>query len=103
MTGDGNDPKLCKEADPDDLWGTTHPRDIWIQIALSLTLGLGAFLTFCVSVRATTYTSLWLTLSSFFALGGRACTPRVKNKARYRPRSQSFPIAFSVGYYRYGE
>ncbi len=32
----------------DDIWGTSHPRDIHLQIGISLTLGVGAFVTFCV-------------------------------------------------------
>jgi hypothetical protein len=31
-----------------DLLGTTHPRDTTIQILFSLTLGVGAFLSFCI-------------------------------------------------------
>lgn len=31
-----------------DLFGTTNPRDTTIQIVFSITLGIGAFLTFCV-------------------------------------------------------
>jgi hypothetical protein len=33
----------------DDIYGTSRPRDVRLQIYLSLTLGLGAFLTFCAS------------------------------------------------------
>ncbi|OCK73587.1 DUF221-domain-containing protein [Lepidopterella palustris CBS 459.81] len=38
--------RTCKKA-LDDPWGTEHPRDTTIQIAFSVTLGLGAFLAFC--------------------------------------------------------
>ena len=44
----------CKARQPgqDDLFGTARPRDIWIQIVISLALGLGAFLSFCVGLPA---------------------------------------------------
>ncbi|KAH7077039.1 hypothetical protein FB567DRAFT_140307 [Paraphoma chrysanthemicola] len=34
-------------AGPDDLWGNSRPRDIRLQIYISLSVGLVAFLTFC--------------------------------------------------------
>jgi hypothetical protein len=37
----------CKEGS-DDIWGTSRPRDVRLQLYISVTLGLGAFLTFCV-------------------------------------------------------
>ncbi|KAF2280979.1 DUF221-domain-containing protein [Westerdykella ornata] len=37
----------CTAVNPDEVYGTTRPRDVWIQIALSVTLGLGGFLSFC--------------------------------------------------------
>lgn len=37
-------------ADQDDIWGRSRPRDVRLQIYISVTLGLGAFLTFCVSL-----------------------------------------------------
>lgn len=40
----GND--TCGSDDP---FGEKHPRDIRLQIYLSLILGIGAFLTFCAS------------------------------------------------------
>lgn len=38
----------CGDAS-DDIWGIVHPRDVRLQIYMSFALGLGAFLTFCVS------------------------------------------------------
>lgn len=35
-------------ADRDDILGTTRPRDVRLQLYISLTLGVGAFLGFCV-------------------------------------------------------
>jgi len=32
----------------DDIWGTARPRDIRLQIYISLALGSAAFLAFCV-------------------------------------------------------
>ena len=44
----------CK-AGRDDIFGTGRPRDVRLQIYISLTLGVGAFLVFCVCIlRATT-------------------------------------------------
>ena len=43
--GQGND--TCK-AGEDFIFVAARTRDIWIQIVLSVALGLGAFLTFCV-------------------------------------------------------
>jgi hypothetical protein len=44
----------CK-AGRDDIFGTGRPRDVRLQIYISLTLGVGAFLVFCVRfLRATT-------------------------------------------------
>jgi hypothetical protein len=37
----------CKAA-RDDILGTTRPRDVRLQIYISMTLGVGAFLVFCV-------------------------------------------------------
>ena len=37
----------CKDGS-DDIWGTSRPRDVRLQIYLSFSLGLFAFLTFCV-------------------------------------------------------
>tara|TARA_R110002003_G_scaffold110_13_gene9341 strand:+ start:7574 stop:7741 length:168 start_codon:yes stop_codon:yes gene_type:complete len=34
----------------DDIWGNSRPRDIRLQIYISLTVGLVAFLTFCASL-----------------------------------------------------
>ncbi|KAF1845818.1 DUF221-domain-containing protein [Cucurbitaria berberidis CBS 394.84] len=42
---EGNN-NTCR-AGRDDIWGKSHPRDLRLQIYISLTLGLGAFLTFC--------------------------------------------------------
>ncbi|KAL6706884.1 hypothetical protein ACN47E_005027 [Coniothyrium glycines] len=44
MQAKGND--TC-DVGRDDIWGTSRPRDVRLQIYMSLTLGLGAFLTFC--------------------------------------------------------
>jgi hypothetical protein len=38
---------LCDDKDP---YGRDSTRDIWVQIGISLALGLGAFLVFCVSL-----------------------------------------------------
>lgn len=45
MTDHRND--TCK-AGRDDVFGLNHTRDVRLQIYISLTLGLGAFLAFCV-------------------------------------------------------
>ncbi|KAF2015872.1 DUF221-domain-containing protein [Aaosphaeria arxii CBS 175.79] len=37
----------CNSDTDQDLWGKDHPRDAWIQICFSLSLGLIAFFTFC--------------------------------------------------------
>ncbi|KAF2749818.1 DUF221-domain-containing protein [Sporormia fimetaria CBS 119925] len=47
MIGDGERDKLCTPKDPGEILGTARPRDVWIQISLSVTLGLAAFLFFC--------------------------------------------------------
>jgi len=84
MAGDRNQTRLCpKQPDPDDLWGQAHPRDIWIQIALSFTLGLGAFLTFCVCARSAP--------CIFFAYSVQFLRPRWKGlyAARKKQSAQS--------------
>ncbi|KAF2112413.1 hypothetical protein BDV96DRAFT_498185 [Lophiotrema nucula] len=44
-----NNTSPCKaRGDSPDLWGTARPRDKWIQISISVALGIVAFLTFCV-------------------------------------------------------
>lgn len=41
--------KTCDAvSDPADILGQIHPRDVRLQIYISLTLGVGAFLLFCV-------------------------------------------------------
>ncbi|KAH7391967.1 hypothetical protein BKA66DRAFT_458879 [Pyrenochaeta sp. MPI-SDFR-AT-0127] len=42
---EGKNNKTC--GGQDDIWGKSRPRDVRLQIYISLTLGLGAFLTFC--------------------------------------------------------
>jgi hypothetical protein len=42
-----NESRTC-HADLSDPFGTEHPRDTTIQIGLSVTLGVFAFLAFCV-------------------------------------------------------
>ena len=51
MTNYGND--TCKP-DRDVILGMTHPRDVRLQIYISLTLGVGAFLLFCVRLLRVT-------------------------------------------------
>jgi len=46
---EGNN-KNCT-AGKDDIWGTSRPRDVRLQIYISLTLGILAFLTFCASLH----------------------------------------------------
>jgi hypothetical protein len=50
-----NDPftnnKTC-DVGRDDIWGTGRPRDVRLQLYISLTLGVLAFLTFCASLGA---------------------------------------------------
>jgi hypothetical protein len=43
----------CGNADREDPWRDPgqHPRDVRLQIYISLTLGVGAFLTFCASLH----------------------------------------------------
>jgi len=41
----------CKKG-LDDPWGTEHPRDTSIQITISVALGFGALMAFCVSTAA---------------------------------------------------
>jgi len=38
----------CDAQSDQDIWGKEHPRDVRLQIYISLTLGVGAFLLFCV-------------------------------------------------------
>lgn len=40
--------KTCPKPGNDDIWQPSRPRDVRIQIYISLSLGIGAFLTFCV-------------------------------------------------------
>ncbi|KAF1832908.1 DUF221-domain-containing protein [Decorospora gaudefroyi] len=46
MKPSGNSNNTCGSGS-DDIWGTSRPRDVRLQVYMSLTLGLGAFLTFC--------------------------------------------------------
>jgi hypothetical protein len=44
----GNSSCKGEQSEKEDIYGRGHQRDIGIQICLSVALGLGAFLTFCV-------------------------------------------------------
>jgi hypothetical protein len=45
----GND--TCKKGS-EDIFNKEHPRAFHLQIVISATLGIGAFLTFCVRLRS---------------------------------------------------
>jgi hypothetical protein len=48
---EGNDTETCYLG-REDIWGKLRPRDVRLQLYISLTLGVGAFLTFCASLHA---------------------------------------------------
>jgi hypothetical protein len=83
--------------------GDDHPRDIRLQIYISLTLGVGAFLTFCASLHITRHGATALIEPySISVHGGRAYTLRARSRTTSRLPSPSFQIASSAGSFRYG-
>lgn len=98
---EGNKP--CKAAQ-DDIWGKARPRDVRIQIYISLTLGLGAFLTFCVR-SATVKRRFMLTTGrhSSCARDGKASTLLARSRTTSPRRSPTSRTPSLAGSYRYGE
>lgn len=106
MNSDFSRLKQCNQtADPDDVYGITRSRDVWIQIAFSVTLGLGGFLGFCVGLPALVDRLNGASLTTMYRSSGRdgrAYMPRARSRTRSRRRCPSSPIASLAGYCHYG-
>lgn len=81
----------------DDPFGKDRPRDVRLQIYISMTLGVLAFLAFCVSTdsrRLLVCADAWRSTSG---RGGRASMPRARSRTSSRPHSLIFPIPSLAG------
>lgn len=78
--------------------GNQDARDVRLQLYISLTLGVGAFLLFCVRRSSLSIGNNALTeRRSFYDHGGRACTLHARSKATLRLRFLRFRIPSLAG------
>lgn len=70
-----------------DVWGVNNPRDIRLQIYISLTLGVGAFLTFCASLCTAPQHGIVLTKPAVppAAMEGPVCCTQEAERPRDSP------------------
>jgi hypothetical protein len=88
----------------DDPFGTSRPqRDVRLQIYISLTLGLGAFMSFCASLPyCTARCNSSNQSSSYSAHVGKAYMLRARSRTISPLLSPTSPTVYSAGLYRYG-
>jgi len=85
----------CENYDPTD--PANGEKQIYVQLVLSLALGVSAFIGFCVRNSLLKHTDKGLTHIRFFVQDGKASMPREKGRRMARPFCQSFRIASSDG------
>lgn len=98
---DDDDKKKCGKQGWEE-WAGLNPRDLRIQIYLSLALGISAFLLFCASAAALLSRVTSNLSCSTSDPAGKACIPRARSRTTKRRLSPSSPIVFLGGYYRCG-
>ena len=90
-------PEECTKYDPND--PANGNKQVYVQLVLSLGLGISAFFGFCVSVVARSYSQQQRTDEGrFFAQDGRAYTLHERESAVLLKLSPIFLIHFLDGY-----
>jgi hypothetical protein len=78
--------------------GDPDARDVRLQLYISLTLGVGAFLLFCVRLYSpSSDNNALIGLCSFYDHDGKACMLHARSRTTSRLRFLRFRIPFSVG------
>lgn len=76
-------------------------KDTYLQIGISVALGLFAFTTFCVC-HDVLFLYIWLTRARSYEQDGLDFMPRARNKMAPPNPFLTYPIPFSAGCLRYG-
>jgi hypothetical protein len=91
-----NKTAICKSGR--DVVGSQDARDVRLQLYISLTLGVGAFLLFCVRRSSLSVGNNALTEPcSIYDHDGRAYTLHARSRATWRLRFPIFRIPSSAG------